>query len=46
VANRRGFDLALAATHAREERYALILFDSDDFSRSTTTTAIPSATPC
>jgi diguanylate cyclase (GGDEF)-like protein len=31
VANRRGFDLALAATHEREERYALILFDFDDF---------------
>jgi diguanylate cyclase (GGDEF)-like protein len=31
VANRRGFDRALAATHEREERYALILFDFDDF---------------
>ena len=31
VANRRGFDLALAATHQREQRYALILFDFDDF---------------
>jgi diguanylate cyclase (GGDEF)-like protein len=31
VANRRGFDLALARTHEREERYALILFDFDDF---------------
>ncbi|MGH2799091.1 MAG: GGDEF domain-containing protein [Thermoleophilaceae bacterium] len=33
VANRRGFDLALARTHAREERYALILFDFDDFKK-------------
>ena len=33
VANRRGFDLALAQTHEREERYALILFDFDDFKR-------------
>jgi diguanylate cyclase (GGDEF)-like protein len=33
VANRRGFDLALATTHAREQRYALILFDFDDFKR-------------
>jgi diguanylate cyclase (GGDEF)-like protein len=31
VGNRRGFDHALAATHEREERYALILFDFDDF---------------
>jgi diguanylate cyclase (GGDEF)-like protein len=31
VTNRRGFDRALAATHERAERYALILFDFDDF---------------
>jgi diguanylate cyclase (GGDEF)-like protein len=31
VANRRGFDLALARTHDRERDYALILFDFDDF---------------
>jgi diguanylate cyclase (GGDEF)-like protein len=33
VANRRGFDLALARTHELEEQYALILFDFDDFKR-------------
>jgi diguanylate cyclase (GGDEF)-like protein len=31
VANRRGFDLALTRTHEREDEYALILFDFDDF---------------
>jgi diguanylate cyclase (GGDEF)-like protein len=31
VHNRRGFDLALARTHEREERYALVLFDLDRF---------------
>jgi diguanylate cyclase (GGDEF)-like protein len=31
VANRRGFDLALARTHEREKAYALVLFDFDDF---------------
>ena len=31
VANRRGFDLALARTHGSSERYALIVFDFDDF---------------
>jgi diguanylate cyclase (GGDEF)-like protein len=31
VANRRGFDLALARTHERERAYALVLFDFDDF---------------
>jgi diguanylate cyclase (GGDEF)-like protein len=31
VANRRGFDLTLARTHEREEEYALIVFDFDDF---------------
>jgi diguanylate cyclase (GGDEF)-like protein len=33
VANRRGFDLALARTHELEQQYALILFDFDDFKR-------------
>jgi diguanylate cyclase (GGDEF)-like protein len=31
VANRRGFDLALARTREREGAYALVLFDFDDF---------------
>jgi diguanylate cyclase (GGDEF)-like protein len=31
VSNRRGFDLALARTDEREERYALVLFDLDRF---------------
>jgi diguanylate cyclase (GGDEF)-like protein len=31
VANRRGFDLALARTHEREDAYALVLCDFDDF---------------
>jgi diguanylate cyclase (GGDEF)-like protein len=31
VANRRGFDLAMARTHERESEYALVLFDFDDF---------------
>jgi diguanylate cyclase (GGDEF)-like protein len=31
VANRRGFDHALALTHERERQYALVLFDFDDF---------------
>jgi diguanylate cyclase (GGDEF)-like protein len=33
IANRRGFDYALTAAHKREERYALIMFDFDDFKR-------------
>jgi diguanylate cyclase (GGDEF)-like protein len=33
VANRRGFDLALARTSELEEQYALIVFDFDDFKR-------------
>jgi diguanylate cyclase (GGDEF)-like protein len=33
VANRRGFDLALARTSELEQQYALILFDFDDFKR-------------
>jgi diguanylate cyclase (GGDEF)-like protein len=33
IANRRGFDYALKAAHKREERYALIMFDFDDFKR-------------
>ena len=31
VANRRGFDLSLARTSERENAYALVLFDFDDF---------------
>jgi diguanylate cyclase (GGDEF)-like protein len=33
VANRRGFDLALARTDELSEQYALILFDFDDFKK-------------
>jgi diguanylate cyclase (GGDEF)-like protein len=31
ITNRRGFDRALRTTHEREGRYALIMFDFDDF---------------
>jgi diguanylate cyclase (GGDEF)-like protein len=33
ITNRRGFDRALKRTHEREEGYALIMFDFDDFKR-------------
>lgn len=33
VANRRGFDHALARTSEQEQQYALILFDFDDFKK-------------
>jgi diguanylate cyclase (GGDEF)-like protein len=33
ITNRRGFDHALKTAHAREERYALVMFDFDDFKR-------------
>jgi diguanylate cyclase (GGDEF)-like protein len=33
ITNRRGFEHALKAIHARAERYALIMFDFDDFKR-------------